>query len=629
MKKKLLVILSVSTLSIAGIASIAYLSLNNSSFVKGDGLPNDYSLVLNGEKNVLDNTLSSGVFHLSDERNTVDVSYSGYTHSVDTAWGSLANDGYFGLDDSRVGGLSNLSYHVSGDLKIEFGYFEHAKPTYYSAELPAELNSFNFPEDKGYPDTFKISNLSGSDVVIEDMTFFYSCSQVDQHVHVNSSIVREIVDDAVKYYYVCDICGAKTEERDFSDYKVTIDGTVYTPYNYREYNTLGSLDFDYQNLKDASTKRFILTINGDHSSENLVIDANHTRASQIYVESTSGAKIHDMTFNGGNGVLIFTGEQLTFVNGNLTTEAKYTTVKGPLSFEDTRQTKDAITVSNGQLTFENDVYITGYNVGVRLSRDVTGTRDLHQNSGTFTVENTKRAMVAKTGYKENEYVGTFYLRSTSLFNNCDYAASFNINVEISGNATFRSCDRAVDGGTFLTTGTATFDNCKYGIMNTTANVFGSVNMTSCFHGIHYSNLVVGDDTHEGKLLVSVDSNDNSETEGEACGMYIPNSNTINFYKGKAAFYSNDKHNGTTAIKIVDGWRNGMLNVSSDFLYGFANITYGFNGNYQAVGDNDYSNTNADTFVYRNVGDLASYCVLKPQGSDAGSTDHFKELFGIE
>ena len=566
MKKKLLVILSVSTLSIAGIASIAYLSLNNSSFVKGDGLPNDYSLVLNGEKNVLDNTLSSGVFHLSDERNTVDVSYSGYTHSVDTAWGSLANDGYFGLDDSRVGGLSNLSYHVSGDLKIEFGYFEHAKPTYYSAELPAELNSFNFPEDKGYPDTFKISNLSGSDVVIEDMTFFYSCSQVDQHVHVNSSIVREIVDDAVKYYYVCDICGAKTEERDFSDYKVTIDGTVYTPYNYREYNTLGSLDFDYQNLKDASTKRFILTINGDHSSENLVIDANHTRASQIYVESTSGAKIHDMTFNGGNGVLIFTGEQLTFVNGNLTTEAKYTTVKGPLSFEDTRQTKDAITVSNGQLTFENDVYITGYNVGVRLSRDVTGTRDLHQNSGTFTVENTKRAMVAKTGYKENEYVGTFYLRSTSLFNNCDYAASFNINVEISGNATFRSCDRAVDGGTFLTTGTATFDNCKYGIMNTTANVFGSVNMTSCFHGIHYSNLVVGDDTHEGKLLVSVDSNDNSETEGEACGMYIPNSNTINFYKGKAAFYSNDKNNGTTAIKIVDGWRNGMLNVSSDFLY---------------------------------------------------------------
>ena len=155
------------------------------SFARGNDAQ-DYSFVLNGNTNVLQNANTVGEFQLSDPNNNVEVTYAGYSHADNNNWGTIANNGYFRIsDDNRIGGLTNISYHINGELTLEFGYEEFGKPTYYSASLPAELNSFNFPENKGYPNTFKISNASGSDIVIQDMAFFYTCSQNDEHEHVS------------------------------------------------------------------------------------------------------------------------------------------------------------------------------------------------------------------------------------------------------------------------------------------------------------------------------------------------------------------------------------------------------------------------------------------------------------
>ena len=268
---------------------------------------NDWNIKLNSTTNRLAEGSGNGVFHLHDT-NTVAVSYSGYTHTADN-WGVLAKDGYFQIA-GRIGGLSSINYNIDNELKIYFGYQESSNPTYYNAPLPSDYNTFDFPDDKGYPDTFKIVNESNENVVIENIIINYTCSQEDQHVHHSlgeiSNITRTI-NPTVKYWDVCDICGEQFEIS--LDKTITIGTYTYNAYSYVDYNNEqrgpGTLDIDYNGVYD-SAQRFVLTLSGDNSNKELYINANHTPASQIIIKAEEGAKIGNITFKVNNNLSIKT-----------------------------------------------------------------------------------------------------------------------------------------------------------------------------------------------------------------------------------------------------------------------------------------------------------------------------------
>ncbi len=523
---------------------------NNFGFLVFGQDVNDFSFALNGSTNVLDSNQSSGVFRLSDPLNTIDVTYAGYSHVSQNNWGTLTNNGYFQVaNNSRVGGITNISYHADGELTLEFGYMECNKPTYYSAYLPSEKNSFSFPENKGYPDTFKISNTSGSDVTIQDMIFFYTCSQTDEHSHVVlDDIFRDTSGAEIKYYKQCDICGEQTEVR-FDDYKVKIgtsssDLVEYTPYNYTSYanaSRAGTLDFDYNSTLN-SEKRFVLTLNGDESSKNIYIDSNFTRASQIVIKSNAPSSINNITFKGGYGVLVFMGEQLSFADGaTLNTEAIYCSVKGPLVFTKTgARSGEAIYLNNGCLVLENDVSISGYKRGIRVYQSVTGTKDIQQSSGTLTITN------------------------------CDDG--------------IRSCSNS--------------DSTQPGPYSPTLIVKGTVNMTNVKVGTHFCSVQVGDANNAGALMIDADKTDSSASNPSACIWLMRSSATVNFVNGKAALYSSntatdwtdanwgewdsgspDTPNGSYTIGIkmtvTESSDTAKLQWNSSFKFGLGNLARGF------------------------------------------------------
>lgn len=497
---------------------------------------NDWNITLNSTTNRLAEGSGNGVFHLHDT-NTVAVSYSGYTHAADN-WGVLAKDGYFQIT-GRIGGLSSINYNIDNELKIYFGYQESSKPTYYNAPLPSDLNSFNFPDDKGYPDTFKIVNESDENVVIENIIINYTCSKEDQHVHHSlgeKSAITRTTDPTVKYWDVCDICD---EQFEISLNKaITIGTYTYNEYTYVDYNNEqrgpGTLDIDYNGVYD-SAQRFVLTLSGDNSDKDLYIDANHDPASQIIVMAEDDAKIGNITFKGGYGVLVFMGSTLTFADGaTLDSEAMYTSVKSPLVFNKTDgKSGTAIYVNNGCLTLESDVSISGYESGIKFYQSATGTKDLNQSSGTLNI------------------------------NNCTYG--------ISG-----------EGASYTPK----------------ATILGTTNISGCKIGIKRTFVQVGDDTTAGKLMIDVDKTGSTGSDpsiGIDLASDMNRSSDLKFVKGEAAIYSSntatdwndaawgewgsgspDTPNGSYTIGIRfysnDPTR---MNWSSSFKFGLGNLARGF------------------------------------------------------
>ncbi len=532
----------------------------------GDSPYSDYHFELTANSNVLSPSSSYFAMQHGSLKN---VSYEGYTHESDDAWGVLSGGGFFSIDES-VTGLTSIEYHISGDLTIEYGFGEYDKPTFYSAPLPSQLNSFSFPDGQGQPDRITIRNSSGNDVVITDMTFNYVCSGTDGHVHKYDNKICASDGGDVRYFDHCEIC-ASEREIDLHAYQIYIgtnsgDKALFDPYNLNSYSGIGALSFNY-----ASDMRFVLTLDGDHAGTNIYIDSNvaDSSKSQIYVRSQNNAKIHDLTFKGGYGVLLFEGEKLTFANGGLYTEAYYTTVRSPLSFEDTRKTKNAIQVDSGQLTVESgaDIDISGYKNGMYLKKVVDGVRDLHFSGGTIDI-------------KECD---------TGIFS--DYGASLKIrsDLKISG--------------------------CKTGIHNCTVRI-GE------------------DDGRTGLLLIDVDNTQSASDSRAIGIKFDDNTSyKLEFVRGKAAIYSHN-WDYTSAVQIANGWNNGILTVSSNFQYGFCNIGWGFDGNNAAVYNNDYSGTSASTFYYASLSDLAWSCGSKPQGTNLADAypstweSEFYSRFGI-
>ena len=567
MKKKIIVIsaLSLSTvLALGGLVAITTTKLG-ADLKAEPGELNDYMLQFNGENNVFE---GDGTYQaaLSDPTNKVSVTVSGYSQEAN-AWGKLANGGYLLLND-RVGGLMSVNYVVSGDLVLEYGYYEFDKPTYYRADLPSSLQNFNFPENRGYPDVFKLSNEGENPVTIWGFNVYYNCSQQDLHVHDSSTseVERKMVDNVPVYYKACDIC-EEEEVIDLSAYSIKVDNVEYTPYTYMNYNGIGELDFDYVNYEK---KNFVLTIDGDHHSTDLRVDTNTSSQSGIIIKSKNNASMHEFKFRGGYGTLIFEGEELSFPNGTLDSEAIYTTIRSPLTFTRNDHTGTAIYVNNGQLTLEggSNINVTGYEYGVKFNQSATGTGGLSQSGGTLTIEDCIYG-IAKGG----NYVPELRLRSE----------------------------------VYLT-------NNKVGIYDCTTSI--------------------GRDENAGKVIIQVDptkaTNTGNYWNDRAVGILnTSSSRKLNLNKGKLFIYCNPSarnDNTTSAIGNTSGWKNGILTVSADFKYGFAQIRHGFDGNSTPVGDNDYSNTNTNTFYYYDVNDLASYCYLKPQGTEVASFNDFTNLF---
>ena len=500
-------------------------------FTNGD--VGDHRISLNGTTNLLNNGSGNGTVYLSDPNNSRELTYSGYTHSSPSSWGTLSNNGYFQLN-GRIGGLTNISYTIDGTLKLQYGYVESGKPTYYEAIIDNSHSSFNFPEDNGYPDTFKVINESGSDVNIADMTFFYTCSQEDEHAHVHK-IIRD-TSDGVKYYDSCDICDGRFGEVDFSAYSIKIgtssgDKVEYTPYNLDTYagsGCAGTLEFDYQNLLNSGTKRFVLTLNGDNSGKTLYIDSNveNSGNAQIIIKSENNAKIGGIEFKGGYGVLVFMGETLTFPEATLDSEARYTTVKSPLVFSGpNNRSKDGIYVNNGTLVLESDVTISQCNHGIQFKQKATG-GDLEQNGGTLSISN------------------------------CNWGIS------------------GVDASYYPT-----------------VNIKSNVKISGCRRGTQRCNIEVGDAEHAGKLMIDI-SKDGSSGGDPSVGIYLDSNNTLNFVNGAAAIYSSNTATDWTdcawsetvsggsycsGIKFVLADANDVSKYSwaETFKFGFGNLARGF------------------------------------------------------
>ena len=586
MKNKLVGFSMISTLSIVASIATVFAVVDSSGLLNAKaGIGDDYSLVLNGTTNIL--SPSKSYFVLAGG-NQIGVDYTGYTHSSNSDWGILSQDGYFTLTGGqltgRLGGLTNISYHVSGNLTIEYGYDAPDKPTYYSATIDGNYDSFSFPEDKGYPDRFKITNDGGSEVTITDMTFYYTCSRTDDHVHVSDHVIERITENnVVRYVEHCDIC---TEEMvvDLSQYSIflgtgyTSEGRVlFTPYNLDSYTGPGTLEFDYTN---NYTKRFILTIDGDYSSSNLYIDTNveaegHSSAfSSLYVRSELGAKIHDITAKGGNGIMIFDGSELTFVKGRLDSEMGYVTVRSPLTFSDDRHLKDAVIITNGQLTLESgaNVTIRGYDRGMNftLAYDTTHSGGLEQTGGNLNISDCNTGIYSDHSSRKH---------SPKL--------RFKSYAKISGSKV----------------------------------------------GIQDCDIQVGDNSNNqtGKLLIDVDNSKSTSSSDRSYGIKIVNDQNIVFSKGQAAIYSHN-WNYTAAIGVTGNFRDGMLYVEQGFQYGFCNINLGFECSYTEVAN--FSNTSESTFYYASCPDTAWGCDNKPSGTnlvDSHPSDWeatFYKKFGI-
>ena len=535
---------------------------------------NDWSITLDGSTNLLTDGAGSGVFNLHDT-NTVAVSYSGYTQSSNN-WGVLAKDGYFQIT-GRIGGLTSLNYHISSELTILFGYQKYSEPDCYNAPLVADVNSFNFPDGLGYPDTFKILNESENDITIQDITIFYTCSQEDQHVHhslgVKSNLTRT-TDPTVKYWDVCEICGDSFEV--YLDKTITIDTSsenkyTYNAYSYVDYNTNdrgpGSLDIDYKGGY-SSAQRFVLTLSGDNGDKDLYINANHDGGSQIIIMAEEGAKIGNITFKGGYGVLVFMGETLTFADGaTLDSEAIYTTVKSPLVFNKTgEKTGNAIYVNNGSLVLENNVTISGYENGIKFNQSATGTKDLEQTGGTLNISN---------------------------------------------------CTNGISG---------------VGATYTPAvKILGTVNISGCKYGIRRASVMIGNNTTAGRLIISLDRAGSSQGD-PTIGIYLSSQATLDFVKGVAAIYSTSTDSGfAIGIKSPDGGfaNNSLYSCNQEFRLGFAKLSHGFSGeNEKNIGFEFKENTFTSTTLLKvDVQDLGGYLVTKP-GHTTVDYPTFNSTFGL-
>lgn len=360
----------------AAAATMFNINLNKMFSSLGD---DEYSLVFSNTSNKLDSTRSESLVKLGQGNNRT-ITYSGYS-LVNDKWGSLADGGYFTNDGevtNRIGGLYSVSYHIDGELILYYGYLEHGKPAYYNLTLDPSEDLVTFDSTLGYPDVFKVANEGESSVEILDMQFSYSCSQQDLHHHTGAdTIVCHEVNNELVYEHQCDICELYYDPVDVSMYKIRLgtgtDSTgevEYNPYSVRDYNTLGSLSFD------ANNNEFVLEMSGDHSTQNLWVNANtegsSTYTPRLVVRSSNNASIQNVTQRGGYGILIFEGE-LTFVNGKFETEADINTVRGNLNFNDTDKSDTAISLLNGQLYVENNARVTvdGYSLAIAMLGNAT------------------------------------------------------------------------------------------------------------------------------------------------------------------------------------------------------------------------------------------------------------------
>ena len=516
-----------------------------------------YALTLNATTNVLSSDHGTETFTL-ENGNTVPVTYVGYSHdSGNSSWGTFSQWGNFQIG-TRIGGLKRIEYSITQTLHVQYGYYESGKPTYYETWLGIGDDHFDFPSERGYPDTFRIELQESGSVTINYMTFYYSCSQTDEHVHVydDTSITRAVESNQYVYYRKCKICESTdyAQEVRFDNYKISIgtnSGNIqdYTPYTCYQYQALGGrpLEFDYLNAHDANTKRFVLNVSGNHNTHDVYVrfsdDANYRDNSQIAIVSSSSAKLHTIKLRGGYGVAVLKGEGLTFDNvptsgaAYLDTEARVTSIKSPLSFtgNNTQDLVSAIKVTNGKVYLENDITINSINKGFKL----------HQ--GQYT---TSSVMVQQS--------------------------SGNINMD------------TVNWGFYA--------NTQYAIP--TVKILSNTTISNVNCGFQDCNINIGDNSHSAKLRVDIVCGDGYQSLQS--GILFQGDQQFNFAKGQALFDSvANEHNykNTAAIYGSNGFNKDHLDrysVASDFKLGFGRLQYGF---YNSHPDGSLGLTSVETTLY--------------------------------
>ncbi len=548
MNRKTILTLGVSGAMLLSVGAAAATMFNTNLAKMFSSLGDDeYSLVFSNTSNKLDSTRSESLVKLGQGNNRT-IAYSGY-NLVNDKWGSLADGGYFTNDGevtNRIGGLYSVSYHIDGELKLYYGYLEHGKPTYYNLTLDPNEDLVTFDSNLGYPDVFKVANEGESSVEILDMQFSYSCSQQDLHHHTGAgTIVCHEVNNQLVYEHHCDICDLYYDPVDVSMYKIRLgSGTSstgeveYNPYTVRDYNTLGSLSFN------ANTTEFTLALSGDHSSQDLWINANTEGASTYYprlvVSTSNSASIQNVTQRGGYGILIFDGDALTFNNGSLSTEAVYTTVRSNLTFAGNNNSNNAIDIENGQLVLERstNVNISGYSNGIVLKKVYTNA-GINQTSGSLTISNCTKGIVSNI----NE--GSYESRS----------------IVLKGSADIRTSDNAIrmTDGSIKATQLLLDSNNTYYFESTDSNKT-TLSVTDIKFGSSQSNPTVTVKTHGGTAISDSALQDNI---------------TLDFAGGTTTLVDeNNSGSGASSTGIKNVNSSNEIKVRNNATLNINNFTYG-------------------------------------------------------
>lgn len=463
------------------------------------------------------------------------------------------------------------------------------------------------------------------------------------------------------YKYECQYCGKLVGDPvSFDNYKLIIgtnehDVTGYLPSTVHTFNRDGlSLSFD-----PNDHNRFVLKVTGDASKKDIYINSDVEAGivnTQIYLRGEGdSAKLKNATFKGGFGYLLTDGDDITFDNGKLSSEAKYTTIRNNLNFIGSTEAlmDKAIEITNGRLTQEGDSVITinNYVSGIVMNNLITEGGMEQGPHSSIVINHVTNGILSDYAQKEEEFVD----RYVSLSGN----TTINASKICYGSATTKCLKIQLNSGVHTWTGngqTGSFGvrasggkdirverNAKLVISNvengvqsfnavSTVKVYGRLEITASKYGVSESGVNVGKVDGEsvvesGTLIIKTTGEDSKSIKFNT--FTLP----MNLVAGEALFDGIDLSKKVSAFYVSEGNVNEKVIIKSDCKVGFRNLDHIYLATSNNIFYDDYTNVGdgSNVFYFNCGGDLASYCVNKPEftkcETEGQFEDHFPTVYG--
>ena len=262
-----------------------------------------------------------------------------------------------------------------------------------------------------------------------------------------------------KFYSACPRCGddGKTEVGVFGDRSVTVNGTVFSS----PYDCYTAENADKGVTYDAINQLFVIHLDGEHFADTLnIVSKNNNVAVSVESDTTlTSFTMQRADFTNGVELRLIGTHKLT-VNGTFPSDYTKATVACDL---DVNTTAEGVNSSNDYaLKFE---IVSGTTAITQTGSGNCGF-SLHRADDEITVGENARLVVS--GFER-------------------------------GITNWGSGDSVL-----AVYGSAEITRCTYGLYACTANVFGTLDITSCSNGTNGANVTVGSEETAGTLNLLVD-----------------------------------------------------------------------------------------------------------------------------